>query len=295
MAAGRFVSRFPLPWVQGVGAAAGFLVDAVPNRERRIADINISACLPEFEAVDRRRLRRRALMEGGKLMLEMPVAWFRSHRDWIESIDYADFGQHARVLLKQGKGLIVVAPHLGNWEVGLHGLAEIARVTVLYRPPRQQSLEPVLIAGREAAGIHLVPIAQHGLKAMYAALRKGEMVVITPDQTPRPEFRGAGVYAPFFGLPALTMTLISQLARRTGAPVAYAFAERHDQGGRFTIRWKDADPAIADEDLEQAATALNAGVEACIRRRPEQYLWTYKRFKQSPGAGGIYSRNKRGS
>jgi len=147
--------------------------------------------------------------------------------------------------------------------------------------------------GREKGGATLVPASARGVRAMHAALSRGEIVGILPDQAPKQAKGGTGEYAPFFGVPAYTMTLVPRFARRIGAPVVFVFAERVGWG-KFVLRWCEANEGIRAADDVEAVTALNAGVEQCVNRRPEQYLWTYKRFAPKPPSGkSVYSRRKK--
>lgn len=279
----RLIKAFaaiPLPLVRGLGWLIGGLLCWLPSAEQRIARVNLQLAFPDMADKQRKRLLRSVLRENTRTLMEMPAAWSRSADYWMRHIEIADGGALMREKLALGKGVLVAAPHQGNWEVGVHALASLAPATILYRPPRQAGLEAMIVSGRSQQGATLVPIGASAIRAMYSALKKGEMVTILPDQQPKPG-RGAGVFAPFFGHPAWTMTLFSRLARRSGAPVLYTWAERL-KGGRYRLHFLDADPAVADDDEEVAATALNAGVERVARTRPEQYLWTYRRFKHQP-------------
>ena len=114
-------------------------------------------------------------------------------------------------------------------------------------------------------------------------------MVILPDQQPKSRRRGAGVFAPFFGVPALTMVLLGRLARKTGAAVVFSFAERLPGNAGYRAHWVEAPAAIADADPVRAAAALNQGVEQCVRICPEQYQWSYKRFQARPeGESEVY-------
>lgn len=290
----RLWSRLPLPLVQAIGGGIGWVLATVPNRERRIAEANIEACFPGKSGKEQRALRKQSLVSSGKLFAEIPAAWFRSVDYWDDRISSTELEQRAGELLSRGKGLIAAAPHLGNWEIGVQRLARVAPVTVLYRSPRQSGVEAIMVAGRGIGGAKLVPATRRGVREVSAALRRGEMVAILPDQTPKvSDGRGAGVYAPFFGKPALTMTLVSRLALKSGAPVLFVYARRIG-GGRFRGEFRDAPPGVDSVDLVEAATALNVGVETCVRRCPEQYLWTYKRFSPSaPGDPWIYWRKRK--
>lgn len=287
----RLASYVPLALSQSLGAGLGWLVDHTHAKRRRVAATNIAACFPRLSPEEQRRLRRQVLMQNARFMCELPAAWFRSRRYWLKRLDTSAFDALARELLARGKGLIIALPHLGNWELGIHGFGAAGRLTALYRRPRNRVLEPLLGGGRERDHVRMVPTDRSGLRALFKTLKDGKTVVVLPDQAPAHGQAGS-VYAPFFGLPALTMTLLSQLARRTGAPVLFTCFERGPTG-RFTIHCFEADPAIASEDPVAAATALNAGVERCVKLRPDQYQWTYKRFRRPPaGELSIYERDR---
>lgn len=275
----RLVARLPLPLLHRLGAALGWLMRSVPNRERRNAQVNLALCFPDLDEPQRAALLNQTLQHAGKTLLEMPACWLGDRSQWLSRIQSGGMEAHLRNKMAAGKGLILAAPHLGNWEVGVHWLTEfVGPITILYRPPRQAWLEQVLAQGRGRGRARLVPTTVKGIKALYQALRRGESIAILPDQQPK---RGeGGVFAPFFGQPALTMVLLSRLAAKTGAPVCFVYALR--EGEQFKAYWRDADPAVADPDQQTAAAALNRDIEACVRTAPAQYQWTYRRFSIRP-------------
>jgi KDO2-lipid IV(A) lauroyltransferase len=285
----KLFAYLPLPLLRGLGWLGGWVMYLLPNRERHNAQVNLRLAFPELSELERRRMLRRVLTENARTFLEMPAAWCRPGPFWMQRCRIADGGELIRTKLAEGRGLLVAAPHLGNWEVGVHALASTAPATILYRPPRQAALEKLIVDGRSRQGATLVPIGPAAIRAMYGALKRGEMVAILPDQQPKPG-RGAGVFAPFFGVPALTMTLFGRLARRSGAPVLLGWAERRPEGG-YLLHFREASPAVADEDEVVSATALNQDIEAMVRTCPSQYLWTYRRFNAQPdGRPGPYHR-----
>jgi KDO2-lipid IV(A) lauroyltransferase len=161
-------------------------------------------------------------------------------------------------------------------------------MAIVYRPPRRAALEPLLIRARGGFAPEQVRAEGAGVRTLYKRLQAGGTVGILPDQQPK---QGDGVFAPFFGVPALTMVLVSRLAQRTGAAVLFAYAERLPRGEGFRIRFRPAPDGIADADLVTAVTALNQGVEDCVKLAFEQYQWHYKRFQLRPdGSTNVYWR-----
>ena len=277
----RLIAALPLGAARGLGRALGGVLYRLPNRERRNARVNLRLCFPELGEEARDVMLRGALRENAVSLLEMPGAWAHEPEVLLPRIEVGSAADRIRKLLAAGKGLIIAAPHLGNWEVGIHFLSSIAPITVLYRPPRQRELEEVMVRGRSRSGARLVPTTPTGVRALREALRRGEMIAVLPDQQPkRPG--SAAVFAPFFGVPALTMTLLGRLAAKSGAPVLFAFTARRADG-RYQFHWLESEVGIASTDPVTAATALNRGVERCVRVCPEQYQWTYRRFAARPG------------
>ncbi len=276
----RLVSRLNRRAVRWLGRAVGQLFIWLPNQEKRAARVNIALCFPELSQRERERLCRRSLIESAITMLEMPGLWCRPPDHSLSLVDDPDGPEVLDSLIRRGRGVIVAGPHLGSWEVGGLFLARMTPMTTLYRPPRYEVLGKLMEQGRRQTGARLVPTDASGVKALYKTLRQGGVVAILPDQQPK-SMRGA-VFAPFFGQPALTMELISRLAAKTGAPVIFSFAERLPGGKGYRMHWVPAPEGIADADAVVAATALNRGVERCVRICPEQYQWSYKRFKKHP-------------
>ena len=173
-----------------------------------------------------------------------------------------------------------------NLELALPDLAPGERealVRAVMHETGRTALETLrLWTARREATLRLVPAEATAMRPLLRALQAGEVVGITPDHQPK---LGGGEFAPFFGVRALTLSLIPKLAARTGAPVLMGYAERHADG-RFTVRFEPAPAAIASRDLVVATTAMNAAVEAIARRDLRQYQWTYKRYTLRPPGSG---------
>lgn len=281
----RILSHLPLFLVQILGTLVGWGFYLVPNRLQKIARINIGLCFPEMSGSEQKRQLRKALVANAITLMEMPGVWFGDPNKWLARIKPGEGIDLPRETLDLGKGLIIAAPHLGFWEAGVHYLAKISPVTVLYRPPREQIMEEIIKSGRSRCGAKLVSTTAQGVRLLYRALQKGEMVAMLPDQEPKAAGKSAGVFAPFFGQPAYTMVLLGRLAHKTGAAVVYTYVERLSLGRGYRMHFLSAPNAIANADPLVAATALNKGIENCIRRCPAQYQWVYKRFNTQPDRG----------
>ena len=279
----RLFSGLSLGTARTLGRFAGRLFYRVDNRELRNARTNIQLCFPELSGQEQEERIRSLLIQNAMTIMEMPGIWRGDVTDWRPRIDTGENKKEFQRLLGRGKGLIVALPHLGNWEMGSHFFPAMGPTTALYRPPREKVLEETIVKGRASGGIRLVPTTARGVKGLYDALRGGEIVVILPDQQPKQEGSSA-VFAPFFGVPALTMTLLNRLARKTGSPVLFTAFFRDEAHDGFRLECFEAGEDIAHQDPVVAASELNRCVETCVRRHPDQYQWTYRRFHTQPGA-----------
>ncbi|WP_456414909.1 lysophospholipid acyltransferase family protein [Thiolapillus sp.] len=288
----RFLGILPLPLLGAGGRFAGWLAYRIPNRELSNARTNLEMCFPDLSAPQREDLLRATLKENAITLLEMPAVWYGDTDAWLQRLDTGSAPDDIRRLMQRGKGVVIAMPHLGNFEISAHFFGAIGKATGLYRPPRKEGLESVMLEGRNRPGRNrMVATDRQGIKALYQALDKGELIVILPDQQPKTAKGGGGVFAPFFGVPALTMTLVNRFARKTGAPVYFIAFVRTGAKPEYKVVGLEADQAIASEDAEEAARALNAGVEQLVRQFPQQYQWTYRRFQAQPDGVNPYKKS----
>lgn len=284
----RGLSQLPLSWLHAIGGLVGWIAFLTSRtyRDRFIANARQAGMSP--------RQWRPAVAQAGKLVLELPYLWMRTapitpkvHWDGLQLIEAA----HAR-----GRGIVFLTPHLGSFEVTAQAYAEVfgplhGPISVLYRPARKAWLSELVDNSRVRPGLEAAPATLAGVRQMIRALRRGEAVGLLPDQVP-PD--GLGVWAPFFGLPAYTMTLAARLVQQTGAMPLLAWGERLPRGAGYVVHLSEpaesllADITAAGSDGDrqaECAAVVNRAMEAMIRRCPEQYLWGYHRYKTPPQGG----------
>lgn len=276
---GHAVGYLPLWANRALGRLIGELADRVPNRSRAVTERNLSLCLPELSPDERRRLRRQSLIETGKTLAEIGMLW-RWPIERLRALMREEPGYACvEAALAQGRGVLLLAPHMGAWELGGLLLSGRFPLTIMYRPSRTPALDAPLKRARERYGARLVPADTSGVRAVLAALKRGEVAIILPDQ--EPSF-GQGEFAPFFGQPAYTLQLVARLLSRTQAVPVFTHVERLPGTRGYRSHFQEASDALGSENLNEALTALNAGVEALARTWPAQYLWSYKRFRTRP-------------
>ena len=277
------IGRLPLRLAHALGDAIGLAARLAGLREARVSQRNLELCFPALPLREREALLRASLRETGRTLVETARCWTRPSRDNLALVREVEGGELFDAALRSPRGVIVAAPHLGNWELLNQWLAQQTALAIVYRPPRAAWMEGLLRKARGGANVTQVRAEAAGVRQLFRVLKDGGCVGILPDQQPK---RGDGEFAPFFGIDALTMTLLSRLAHKADAIVLFAWAERLPRSGGFRIRLRAAPEGIAADDAVLGVTALNAGVEACVREAPMQYQWSYKRFTIRPPGGG---------
>jgi KDO2-lipid IV(A) lauroyltransferase len=265
----RFFSRWPLWALHALGCVGGWAVWLLSGRyRRRFLDNAAQAGLPWHAVLG-------AVGQSGRMTAELPRLWLGR----TPTLEWAD-DRAASQAYAQGQGVLFLTPHMGCFEVTAQALAlrfgaEHGQLTVLYRPARHAALAEVMALARNRPGLQAVPTTLAGVRQMIKALRAGEAVGLLPDQVP-PE--GMGVWAPFFGRPAYTMTLAARLALQTGARVVLIWGERLPWGRGYRLHTRELGHALSP-DLETAVVQINQAMETMVRACPQQYLWAYARYK----------------
>lgn len=277
----RFLARWPLPLLHAVGWGLGWLAWLLaPDYRRRWFRHTALAGV-------RGRVRWASVGEAGKQVAELPRLWFGAPvpTGW-------EGAAHVEAALRHGQGILFLTPHLGCFEITAQAYAQrfgqaveptsgtqAQPITVLFRPPRKAWAAEVLRTARERPGLATAPTTLAGVRQLIQALKQGQTVGLLPDQVP-PE--GLGVWAPFFGEPAYTMTLSVRFARTPGTQVLFIWGERKPWGRGYVVHVQPWDEVVAEplaDDMVQAAAQINQAMERMVLRQPDQYLWGYARYK----------------
>ncbi|MDH5370038.1 MAG: lysophospholipid acyltransferase family protein [Gammaproteobacteria bacterium] len=261
-----------------LGGFIGWLFSVTPNRFHFVTKTNVKLCFPEMASEQQHQLIKKSLIETGKTTTEISPTWLWNKEKLFNSIKTVKGEELLQQAFKSNKGVIIAIPHLGNWELlGLY-LSNKYPTTSMYQKPKINQLDTVIKTGRQRFGAKLVPTDNQGIRAMLKALNNNELVCILPDQEPS---EGNGVFAQFFGIQAYSMILISRFAKKTGATVITGYCKRLANGVGYEIIFSPLDK-INEGPIEDSVTYLNSEVEKCILEAPEQYQWSYKRFRRQP-------------
>ncbi len=275
----QLLSLFPIRCLRTLGLPVGQLLWYLNGRSRQTTEENLAACFPAMDNEERGALARDSLQQLAMTALELGPIWRRPVDKLLTSVSSIEGQQHLQQGLDAGKGLIILAPHIGAWELlGLY-VAQRYPLTTLYQAPDNPAMHDLIVKARSRNSSGLAPANIKGVKILLQQLKKAEVIAILPDQVPP---REGGEFAPFFGVPALTTTLVRNLAKRTGAKVVTGCALRVKGSGCFKLVFATVSDDIYSSDATVSLTAMNAAVEACVMQAPEQYQWEYKRFKRQP-------------
>lgn len=275
----RLLARVPLPLMHAVGRWLGWAVWwlAPSYRHRFKANAEAAGLTPAQY--------RPAIAAAGAMVAELPWLWARPQGESVlPKVARWDGIEVFEAALASRQGVIMIVPHLGSWEmygqaVGERFVDAHGPLTALFRPARKKWMAEVLAGSRDRKGLQTLPTTVKGVRGLMRTLKQGGYTGILPDQVPP---AGQGVWAPFLGRPAYTMTLLPRLAQTTGAKVFLGVCERMP-GGRYVVRFEPFDgTALTDPQasVEDAAAAMNDGIERLIRALPGQYVWDYARYKQ---------------
>lgn len=269
----RLLAYLPLSWLQAVGGLFGLLIYFYPGKYRKRLRRNARQA-----GYDSPAFRRKAAAHAGAMILEMPKVWWRTKQCLAKtSSDEEHIVQQA---INEGKGVLYLTPHLGCFEITARHLAMYGPLTVMFRPSRSPALDPIVDSARDMHNLHAVPANRKGVREFVRALKRGEAVGMLPDQVPR---EGDGVWLPVFGRYALTMTLAAKLALQTGVAVILTAGERLPNGRGWKMHYLRLAEPLPDQPVELAAK-INEALETLIRRFPEQYIWSYNRYKEPDDA-----------
>jgi KDO2-lipid IV(A) lauroyltransferase len=271
------LARLPLSVLHWLGAWLGWAIYLFSGRyaarlRENLRNAGLSGSEAEF-----RRLLHANIREMGKGVMELPWVWRRPLEQVVASVRQCHGWEHVVAGHAQGKGMIMLTPHIGCFEVISMYVAQRYPMTNMYSPPRWKFLDALMHAGRARGQMKLAAADVGGVRQLLRALKRGEIIGVLPDQVPS---SGEGVWAPFFGRPAYTMTLVGRLMESSGAAAVMCYCERLPKGEGYVLHFSP----LSFDATNPVPQQINAAQEKVIRTCPEQYLWSYNRYKVPRGA-----------
>lgn len=284
----RAVTLLPYRAQMAVGRGLGRLAHVFAARDRRIADVNIRLCLPELTDQQRRELIHRHFESLGCAVIETGLVWW-ANSAYLRRLSRIEDREHLDRALQAGRGAILLSAHFTTLEMGAATMALNSRTAVMYQPPHNPLIGELSLRGRRRLAERI--IASDNVRELLQSLKGNLPVWYAPDQR---ETGRSMAMVPFFGVPAATNVATSRIARISGAPVLPYFVERRADGTGYLMRIGAPLEGFPSDDPIADAARFHTLIEAHVRRFPDQYLWTYKRFK-TPGPDGDPYRARMGA
>ncbi len=271
-----------LPWhvQRSLGAAVGWLALRLLPDRREAARTNLALCLPELDAGAREALLRANFRDVGIGLFEFARAWWGDVAPMRASarIEGVDVLQR---LQAEGRGVLLVSGHFMTLEMCGRLLCDHVPLAGMYRRHRSPVMEWAVLRGRLRYASAM--FGNGDTRAAIRHLKRGGVLWYAPDQ----DMRGKDtVFAPFFGIPAATITATHQFARMTGCAVVPFFHRR--EGADYVLQVGQPLSPFPSDDAVADTAAVNAAIEAMVRQAPSQYLWLHRRFKRQPDGRSRY-------
>lgn len=270
------LARLPLPAQWMLGRCIGDLLWRALKRRRHITEVNIRLCFPELTASEQDELVRRAFQSNGIGLLELGLAWFRDPRDFLP-ITRVHGLEHVEAALAHGKGVLALGGHYSSLDLCGTIITQYLEADVMQRDHNNPLLNAVMTRARERH--YGIALSARDLRGLLRRLRENRTIWYATDQ----DYGRKGiVFAPFFGVPAGSITATSRIAERSGcAVVPFSHFRRDDQPGYDIYFHPPLDNFPSGDDMADA-TLVNQTIEQEVRRHPDQYLWMHRRFKTRP-------------
>lgn len=282
----KVVSLLPLCVLQWIASWIALLLNSFNSSMKRVSSINLKLAYPELNIEQHQALIKKTLKSQCLTYVESIKIWGMPQQYNAGLIKNIFGEQHLTEALNSEKGTIVVLAHLGNWELVNVWLNQYTAPVIMYKPSKSKGINRFMLEARQSSRATLVPTDENGVRAIFKHLKQSGLTVILPDHLPK---ESGGIYADFFGQKTLSTTLVSKLASKTQCNVIGVSCLRNSDT-HFDIHCTQLSENILSKDLQVSVNQLNQDVETMINVAPEQYVWSYKRFRDSPDKQNIYKK-----
>lgn len=264
---------------------AGLINIVHSTKTSKTIRLNIEICLPQYDAQQRERITRIAIKNELQSYMEFFSIWGSQTSKNIDRIHHISGESHFHDALAQGKGLVLIVPHFGTWEIMNSWFAQYTEMTIMYKPIKNDDADAFVRDARSRDQAHLVPTDESGVRQIFKALKQGGTTVILPDHTPHV----GGDMVDYFGIPLASSSLSAKLIQKTKARALLLYAIRCEDSDQFDMFIEPVSEDIYQGNAEQGTLVIHQTIENLITRYPEHYHWSYKRFKAHPELRRLYN------
>lgn len=281
----KFVSKQPLHFARAFARVLASVANMVKiAKTAKAADLNIRIALPELNAETRQYIVKEAIKNEMTSYFEFFNVWGATNAKNIARIQHIQGEQHFHDALAQQKGIVLIVPHFGTWEVMNAWFAQHTAMTIMYKPIKNDVADRFVREARSRENAHLVPTDETGVRQIFKDLKRGGTTVILPDHTPHV----GGAMVDYFGIPLASSNLSAKLIQKTKARALFLYAIRNDNAG-YDMFIEPVDERIYSGSDEDGTHIIHKMIENLIRKYPQHYHWSYKRFKANPQLNNIYN------
>lgn len=281
----KFIAIFPLSFLQRIALWIAYLFFHTNSSIKRITTINLKLAYPELNEPDLQELIRRSIQSQCMTYIEFVKCWGMHPQyslDLLKNIHGAELLEKA---LANQKGVIVVVPHFGCWELLNAWLNLYTQPMIMYKPDKIKGINRYILDARQKGNASLVPTNETGIRQIFKHLKQGGLTVVLPDHLPK---ASGGIYSHFFQKNTLSATLVSKMAAKTQCNVIGLSCIRNPELSSFDVHCTELSPNILSTDLQESVDGLNLAMQEMIQLKPEQYIWSYKRFRNCYGNVNVY-------
>ncbi|QDK98813.1 lipid A biosynthesis acyltransferase [Acinetobacter tandoii] len=281
----KFIAIFPLSFLQRIALWIAHFFFHTNSSIKRITTINLKLAYPELNEPDLQALIRRSIQSQCMTYIEFVKCWGMHPQyslDLLKNIHGADLLEKA---LANQKGVIVVIPHFGCWELLNAWLNVYTQPMIMYKPDKIKGVNRYILDARQKFNATLVPTDETGIRQIFKHLKQGGLTVVLPDHLPK---ASGGIYSHFFQQNTLSATLVSKMAGKTQCNVIGLSCIRNPELSSFDVHCTELPQTILSKDLQQSVDCLNLAMQEMIQIAPEQYIWSYKRFRNCYGNVNVY-------
>lgn len=281
----KIIALLPLWLLQFLALSIGFVLFHFNSSIKRITTINIQLAYPKISTTAQTELIRKSIQSQCLTYIEFIKCWGMPPSYSLALLKNINGAHVLTEALANKKGVIVVVPHFGCWELLNAWLNLYTEPMIMYKPNKNKGINRYLLEAREKFNATLVPTDETGIRAIFKHLKQGGLTVILPDHLPKPS---GGIYSNFFGQNTLSMTLVSKLAAKTQCNVIGLSCIRQPNLRYFDVHCQTLADEILSKDLQCSVDTLNIAMQDIINQAPEQYIWSYKRFRVCFGNINMY-------
>lgn len=281
----KIVALLPLSVLQLIASWIAILLNSYNSSMKRITRINLQLAYPNLSTQQQEIFIKNSLQSQCMTYVESIKCWGMPPEYNLALLKNIYDEQYFTEALANKKGVIVVIAHFGCWELLNAWLNLYSAPMIMYKPNKNKGIDRFMLEARQRLNATLVPTDENGVRSIFKHLKQGGLTVILPDHLPK---ESGGIYSPFFGQKTLSTTLVSKLASKTQCNVIGLSCIRDEVSG-FNVHCSRLSDDILSKDLQTSVDSLNQNLEAMINIAPEQYLWSYKRFRKVEGEENIYN------